>query len=171
MLLYVFGIEQKKMSFEVESILDSKVVKNRTKYLVKWVGYPEEEATWEPASYLRGCKEMIEEYEAKKKAQSSTNPPKEEEETEEQLKLSTDESDEEKPKENSKRETKQRKTPKSKNQVPRTKIISASKNQCGDIIYKVQFKDGEIKDVLDSEARIKYTKALITFFEENCLMK
>jgi hypothetical protein len=40
----------------VEAILDKQVIKvngrSQTRYLVKWLGYPLEEATWEPAYNL-----------------------------------------------------------------------------------------------------------------------
>ena len=37
-------------------------------YHVKWSGYDEKEATWEPASFVQGAKELVDEYEA-------VNPP------------------------------------------------------------------------------------------------
>ena len=38
--------------YEVEDILDSRVCRGSTEYLVKWLGYPIFESTWEPASHL-----------------------------------------------------------------------------------------------------------------------
>ena len=39
----------------MERILDEQ----GSKYLVKWRGYPEEEATWEPRSNLAGCNSLL----------------------------------------------------------------------------------------------------------------
>lgn len=54
--------------YEVEQILDKRIVnrgRNQTpQYLVKWVGYPEHDATWEPASYLAHSQELVEEFES-----------------------------------------------------------------------------------------------------------
>ena len=51
--------------FEVESILDTKVLRNRRLYLVQWTGYAE--PSWEPASALTGrlVRKLILQYQAK----------------------------------------------------------------------------------------------------------
>ena len=49
--------------YEVERILDKRRRRNRDEWLVKWVGYPTEEATWEPVSNLKGAKEALREFE------------------------------------------------------------------------------------------------------------
>lgn len=50
----------KKGEYTVESILAVKTVKSKKMYLVKWSGYPIEEATWEPASNLNNAKMILE---------------------------------------------------------------------------------------------------------------
>ena len=49
--------------FEVESIIAKRGEGARTKYLVKWLGYPHWESTWEPASALNNARDAIAEYE------------------------------------------------------------------------------------------------------------
>lgn len=45
---------QKNQFYEIEKILDHKKLKSgKFKYLVKWLGYSEDEATWEPQNNLR----------------------------------------------------------------------------------------------------------------------
>ena len=46
--------------YEVERILEQRGRGARAKYLVKWVGYPEWEATWQSAADLAGSEEMVE---------------------------------------------------------------------------------------------------------------
>jgi hypothetical protein len=36
----------------VEKILDARMRHNKPNYLVKWVGYPPEQATWEPLEHV-----------------------------------------------------------------------------------------------------------------------
>jgi hypothetical protein len=58
--------------FEVEKLLDKRVIRrgrgSTTQYLVKWLGYPEYEATWEPTSNLTHCQDLITEFESNNKS-------------------------------------------------------------------------------------------------------
>ena len=45
------------IEFEVEEILDLKIVCRTLKYLVRWVGY--NELTWEPAELLKNSPELV----------------------------------------------------------------------------------------------------------------
>lgn len=49
--------------FEVESVIAKRGTGARTHYLVQWRGYPHWEATWEPASALKGAAAAIADYE------------------------------------------------------------------------------------------------------------
>lgn len=48
--------------YEVEKILDKRMHNNKAYYYVKWAGFPDSEATWEPINNLKTCKELIREY-------------------------------------------------------------------------------------------------------------
>ena len=163
------------MSYEVERILDSKLKKSRVFYLVKWAGYSEDDATWEPASNLKNCKKLIEEYENQKNEKSNQENDNEEEDTTEQLKLSPEESENENQKEEEVEETSknssQKRKPAKKSKSPGTEILSAYKNKDGEVFYKVRLQTGELKDISESEARTRYTKHLIKFFEESYELK
>lgn len=53
--------EQAKQSnneYEVEAVVDSKTVKGKTKYLIRWKGFEESDDTWEPEDTLH-CPELI----------------------------------------------------------------------------------------------------------------
>ena len=48
--------------YEVEAILNHRDVRGRREYLIKWRGYPSEDATWEPASNLDNCSKLLRAY-------------------------------------------------------------------------------------------------------------
>jgi len=54
--------------YEVEHILDHRHRRNKTEYLVKWVGYPEHDASWEPAANLAHAQDCIDEYTSRTKS-------------------------------------------------------------------------------------------------------
>ena len=39
-------------NYTVEEVLAHKDMRNNRKYLVKWIGWPKEDATWEPEEHL-----------------------------------------------------------------------------------------------------------------------
>ena len=45
--------------YEVEDILDVRNINKEVEYLIKWKGYPVEDATWEPLSHLQNCKDFL----------------------------------------------------------------------------------------------------------------
>ena len=45
--------------YEVEAILDSKVMRNKLYYLVDWSGYSPNDRTWEPAENLNNATEIV----------------------------------------------------------------------------------------------------------------
>ena len=50
------------IEYEVEYILDHRTRHRHKEYLVKWTGYPEHDATWEPEPNLQNSKDAIQEY-------------------------------------------------------------------------------------------------------------
>ncbi|KAL1915429.1 uncharacterized protein VTP21DRAFT_6887 [Calcarisporiella thermophila] len=50
--------------YEVEEIQDKRTYRGQIQYLVKWLGYPQYEATWEPLENLTGAAGAIATYEA-----------------------------------------------------------------------------------------------------------
>ena len=50
--------------FEVELLLNKRVVRGRTEYLVRWRGYDAVEDLWEPLEHLANCPERVAEFEA-----------------------------------------------------------------------------------------------------------
>ena len=58
--LLVDGTEE----YEVESILDYKIDRKTPKWLVKWKGYPLDDATWETKTALKHAKDILSAFEA-----------------------------------------------------------------------------------------------------------
>jgi hypothetical protein len=56
-------VDEEEPAWEVESILRKRRRGRRVEYLVKWAGYPIEEATWEPLENLQNADEAIQEFE------------------------------------------------------------------------------------------------------------
>jgi Chromo (CHRromatin Organisation MOdifier) domain len=55
-----------QIEYLVETILDSRKLRKKTQYLVKWKGYPIYESTWEPEENVQGS-EAIEDFQARRK--------------------------------------------------------------------------------------------------------
>lgn len=50
--------------YDVENILDKKIIKGKTFYYVKWENFPPEQNTWEPLSNLSNVRHLVKKYEA-----------------------------------------------------------------------------------------------------------
>jgi Chromo (CHRromatin Organisation MOdifier) domain/Integrase core domain len=50
--------------YEVESILDKRSTRGKVQYLVKWMGYPLHDATWEPEENLKNSQQLVKEFES-----------------------------------------------------------------------------------------------------------
>ncbi|KAL8453083.1 hypothetical protein Emag_002009 [Eimeria magna] len=66
--------------YEVESILDQRGEGDTARYLVKWKGFPESDATWEPLTNLDNCAALLRAFRASRNAelrrQAQRSPPK-----------------------------------------------------------------------------------------------
>ncbi|KAK9425794.1 putative Chromo domain-containing protein [Seiridium unicorne] len=63
--------QSKQSHFEVEELVGSKMGEDGTvRYCVKWLGYSDSENTWEPMENLRGCMDLVFEFDQKQQAKS-----------------------------------------------------------------------------------------------------
>jgi len=51
-------------TYEPEAILDVRLRRKKEQYLIKWVGYPPEENSWEPLEHLENAMELGKEFKA-----------------------------------------------------------------------------------------------------------
>ena len=49
--------------YEVEAILNKRIIRKKPQYLIKWTGYPLYDSTWEPLENLTNAKEMVKDFE------------------------------------------------------------------------------------------------------------
>src|ERR1700761_7238597 len=68
-------IEGDEPEWEVEYIKDSRIRRGKLEYLLKWEGYPQEESTWQPESYVQNSPELISEFYAKHPSAVRHPPP------------------------------------------------------------------------------------------------
>jgi len=54
-----------QVEFEAEEVLDSKVMRKRLFYLVKWKGYPVSDNSWEPAFHLTNARDLVDSFHVK----------------------------------------------------------------------------------------------------------
>ena len=60
-------LKRKSIVYEIEDILDEKIVQGKKFYLTKWLGYPKNESTWEPEENFTNKIEEVKKEMAKKK--------------------------------------------------------------------------------------------------------
>jgi hypothetical protein len=48
--------------YKVQSICDSKIMRNKLYYLVDWLGYTPNDRTWEPAENVANAPQLLEEF-------------------------------------------------------------------------------------------------------------
>jgi chromobox protein 1 len=56
-------MEKETGEYEVERIINHKIERGMTLWLVRWKGYTEDDDTWEPDGNLENAREAIMEYE------------------------------------------------------------------------------------------------------------
>jgi Chromo (CHRromatin Organisation MOdifier) domain len=60
----IFIPETNQEEYEVENILDKRTIRNKPQYLIKWLGYPLHDATWEPLENLDNASKKVKDFES-----------------------------------------------------------------------------------------------------------
>ncbi len=61
--------EEAEDEYVVEKIVDKRIANGTVKYLVKWTGWPDSDNTWEARDNLENCKDLVEKFELRRKAE------------------------------------------------------------------------------------------------------
>jgi hypothetical protein len=56
---------EEETEWEVEKIIQRRGNGRRDEYLVKWLGYPDSENTWEPVTNLTNCRALLDQFQRK----------------------------------------------------------------------------------------------------------
>ena len=62
--------------WEVEKIIAQRTKGRHIEYLVKWLGYPESENTWEPPTNLTNCQELLSQFQQGHPGIPERSPPR-----------------------------------------------------------------------------------------------
>ena len=151
--------------FEVEEILDKRIIKGNTQYLIKWKDFPQDESTWEPEHYLTNCKELLKEFNLRKQQKieikNQNEKAKKKSKNEDKNKMSKNE-DKNKMSKNETKTKKTKETEKEKKQ--KIEILGAQRDKEGKILVAVVMNG--IARLLPSENLSKdYSQELIKFYE------
>ncbi|KAJ6642462.1 Chromobox protein like 5 [Pseudolycoriella hygida] len=141
-----------KVQYFVEKVLDRRECNGKVEYFLKWKDYSSTENSWEPEENL-DCPDLIAAFHAQRKRIpreiAEKNQKKRKFDVIKENKTSL-------PEEKSKSEEK----------VPE-KILGATTNDEGHILFLMKWKDSDLGDLVPSkEANIKYPEIVIRFYEE-----
>ncbi|XP_022112326.2 chromobox protein homolog 1-like [Pieris rapae] len=182
--------------YVVEKVLNKKIVKGKTQYLLKWKGYKEEESTWEPVENL-DCEELIKAFEDSRKEKEAQKTKKTDERSRKRTHESSEEtsskgrgtsvSSVEESKETKKDRVKGRRTSLSSVEdskeikikkdkkdeksgfdrgLKAEKIIGAS-DATGELMFLVKWADSDEAELVPAKvANIKCPQQVIAFYEE-----
>ncbi|XP_074602238.1 chromobox protein homolog 5-like [Brevipalpus obovatus] len=144
--------------YEVEKILDKRILDGCNEYLLKWVNYPQESATWEKEKDLK-CPELLAKFERKQaKNRNSSNGKhlviyENGDKSDQSSSLSPSLS----PKEDYDR-------------YEFDKIIGATDEFNNEIAFLIKWKGSNRADLVPaSVANVKYTQAVIKFYQQRLI--
>ena len=80
--------------YEVENIIDRRIIRGRKEYLIKWKGYPESQSTWEPINHLRYIQELVKRFNEKYDNKNINSKDKNKEKKEKEIKEKINKEDE-----------------------------------------------------------------------------
>merc|ERR1712106_522147 len=156
--------------YEVEKILERRVRKGKTEYLIKWKGYDnEEDNTWEPQENL-DCEDKIVDFEKDRKTREAKEAEKDKEAKAAGSKGEKRKSEvagkKEEPKEKKKKEKDDNKPRGFARGLTAERIIGAI-NDPGELFFLIKWKGSDEADLVPAkEANVKIPQIVIKFYEE-----
>ncbi|KAG9264415.1 hypothetical protein AMEX_G22683 [Astyanax mexicanus] len=151
-------VEEEEEEYVVEKVLDRRVVKGRTEFLLKWKGFTDEDNTWEPEDNL-DCPDLIAEF------MQNYKKPREGEKKDGKRKGESDNDTgaEDRPK---KRREEQEKPRGFARGLDPERIIGAT-DSSGDLMFLMKWKNSDEADLVPAkEANVKCPQVVISFYEE-----
>lgn len=154
---------QEENVYDVEKIVGDRIFRCKKQYLIKWVGYPDTENTWEFEDNLL-CDELLTEYNENKNKKAAASSPKKENKKEVKS-----------PKKKSSEPTVPAKEIAKTIELPITnewhsqieKVIGAFVNKAGGVEIEFVLKDGSNCTASSLEMRYKAPIKLLEFYEQN----
>jgi len=156
--------------YEVERIIERRVRKGKTEYLIKWKGYDnEEDNTWEPQENL-DCEDKIIDFEKNRKEKEAKESEKDKEAKAAGSKGEKRKSEavgkKEEPKEKKKKEKDDNKPRGFARGLTAERIIGAT-NDPGELFFLIKWKGSDEADLVPAkEANVKIPQIVIKFYEE-----
>jgi len=147
--------------YEVEKIMERRVKKGKTEYLIKWKGYDnEEDNTWEPQENL-DCEDKIVDFEKQRKEKEAKAAGSKGEK-----RKSETSGKKEEPKEKKKKEKDDNKPRGFARGLTAERIIGAT-NDPGELFFLIKWKGSDEADLVPAkEANVKIPQIVIKFYEE-----
>lgn len=154
--------EDEEEVYEVEKVLDKRVVRGKTQYLIKWKGFSHEDNTWEPQENL-DCPDLIAEFENKnKKPKESSKASGEEKEKKRKTAQTTEKNDSKRPK----LESEEVRPHGFARCLKPEKIIGAT-DSSGQLMFLMKWEGSDEADLVPAkEANVKCPQIVISFYEE-----
>eukprot|EP00090_Calanus_glacialis_P032479 TRINITY_DN537_c0_g1_i1.p1 TRINITY_DN537_c0_g1~~TRINITY_DN537_c0_g1_i1.p1 ORF type:complete len:180 (-),score=76.48 TRINITY_DN537_c0_g1_i1:221-760(-) len=156
--------------YEVEKIIERRVRKGKTEYLIKWKGYDnEEDNTWEPQENL-DCEDKIIDFEKNRKDKEAKEAGDKESKaagsTKGEKRKSEAAGKKEEPKEKKKKEKDDNKPRGFARGLTAERIIGAT-NDPGELFFLIKWKGSDEADLVPAkEANVKIPQIVIKFYEE-----
>jgi len=141
--------------YVVEKILKKRINKGKVEYYLKWVGYSEEENTWEPSDNL-DCPELIQKYEDELKS-------KEQAEKSKKRKGEESSGGSKKPKKSVEEDNRPRGFDRG---LDAERIIGAT-DSSGELMFLMKWKGTDEADLVPArQANVRCPQTVIAFYEE-----
>ncbi|XP_072548930.1 chromobox protein homolog 1a isoform X2 [Salminus brasiliensis] len=150
-------VEEEEEEYVVEKVLDRRVVKGRTEFLLKWKGFTDEDNTWEPEDNL-DCPDLIAEFLQSQKRAG---------EGEKKDGKRKGESDNEAGSEDRPKKRKDEEKPRGFARGLDPERIIGATDSSGELMFLMKWKNSDEADLVPAkEANVKCPQVVISFYEE-----
>jgi len=148
--------EGEEEDFQVEKIIKKRVRNGRVEYFLKWVGYSDEDNTWEPVENL-DCPELISEFERKEKEKERSAGGD----------RKRSDRDRDRGRDSSSKKAKKDDEPRGFDRGLEPEKIIGATDTSGELMFLVKWKGTEDADLVPAKiANVKIPQAVISFYEE-----